>query len=92
MNLYLFTEDPHGFGYTVNTLLLPELSLSAELVALMVVRRWYTEICISKLTTYADTAILLQHQKIAPIVLWDAVVNMMDWWLVLLVLIIYYIE
>ena len=42
----------------------------------------------STLTTYSDTALLLQHQKVDPIIIWEAAGNMLDQWEVFLMVIL----
>ena len=45
-------------GDTVNTLLLPNLSVYSSLEEALVARRWDMELDIITLTTYTDTAVL----------------------------------
>ena len=72
------TEDPYVVWYTVNIILLPELSLSDGSKAALVARRWGTALKISTLTTYSDFALLLQLQKVAPTIVWETVVKMLE--------------
>ena len=66
----------------------PSLSLSAASEAALVARRWYTALYSSTLITYTDTTSLLQFQKVDTIIIWEAAVNMLDQWAVLLMVII----
>ena len=77
LNLAFHMEDQYGVVYMVNIFLFPDLSLSEISQAALVAKRWYTALDIRKLTTYADTASLLHHQKVVPIVGWDAAKSML---------------
>ena len=39
-------------------------------------------------TTYADTNSMIQHQKVAPIIGWEAIINMLEQWTLLLTVIL----
>ena len=60
LSLTFCTEDPDGVGDTVNIFLLPNPSISASSEAVLVARWWDTYLDCSMLTTFADTASLLQ--------------------------------
>ena len=70
LNLYFHTEDPYGVGYKVNTLLFPNIYLSASSEAALVARRWDMDLKSSTLAMYFDTASLLQHHTSVPIMVW----------------------
>ena len=55
---------------TVNIFMFPDLSLSAGSEASMVTRRWDTALDANTLTSYADVAALMKHQRLPPIVGW----------------------
>ena len=80
LNLKFFTEDPYLVGDTVNIFLFPNPPASIGLEAALLARRWNTALDSSKLTMYSDTASLLQHKNVAPIVGWEAVVSMLENW------------
>ena len=52
------------------------LYLSSGPEATLIVRGWDTALDFSNLLTYTDTALLIQHQKVSPIIGWEAAVNM----------------
>ena len=81
-----FTEDLYGIGYTVKILLFPNLSLLAGLEVVLGTQRRDTNLDTSTITT--GTASLLQLHKIAPIVVWEASVRMVEQWAVFLVVIL----
>ena len=87
LSLAFHTEDPDGVEDTVNIFLLPNLSLSSGFKAALVARWWDTELYIGTLVTYSNTALLLQHQEVAPIIGWEAAVNILEQWVVFLTVI-----
>ena len=64
--------------------MLPNLSLLERYEATLVVRRWYTTLDISDLMMFSNTAALLHRHKVAPIIGWEAVVSMLDQWMIFL--------
>ena len=48
----------------------------------MVTRRWDTVLDANTMTSYADAAALMKHQRIPPIVVWEAAAKMLAQWLV----------
>ena len=62
--------------------------LSAGSESALVARQWDTALEIIMITTYVDTVSLLQRQKVAPIVRWEAAINMLVQWDVFLVVIL----
>ena len=83
-NLAFHTEDPYGVRDRVNIFLFPDLSLSASSEAVLVLRWWDMALDSSILTMYADTDSLLQIQKVALIVRWEASNIMFEQWYVCL--------
>ena len=65
IGLILHTEDPDGVGDTFNSFLLPGLYLSTVSKVAIVESGWYTALCITTMTTYAETVSLLQIQCIS---------------------------
>ena len=47
-------------------------------------RQWDTNLDISMLTIFTDMASIPQRQNIAPIIVWEAAVSILDQWEVLL--------
>ena len=88
LSLLFHTEYPDGVRNTVNIFLFPNLFISTGLEVALVARRWYMALDSSTLTTYSDTALLLQHQKVDPIIIWEAAGNMLDQWEVFLMVIL----
>ena len=88
IRLAFHTEDPDGVGGIVKNFLFPDLSLSAGSQVALAARQWDMALDSSTLTTYSDTASLLQRQKVAPIIGWETTVNMLEQWAVLLTVIL----
>ena len=78
INLNLNIKYPYGFRDIVNIFLFPNLPPSASSEAALVVKRWDMALERITLTTYADTAYLLQHQKVTPIVVWESFKIMLE--------------
>ena len=55
-----YTEDPDGVGYIVKIFMFTELSLSTISEVTLFTHRYYKALYIHMLTTYDDTAALLQ--------------------------------
>ena len=83
-----FTQKTLMRSGTQSIFFSPSLSLSAASEAALVARRWYTALYSSTLITYTDTTSLLQCQKVDTIIIWEAAVNMLDQWAVLLMVIL----
>ena len=60
LNLSFHKEDSYGFRDTVTIFLFPRISLLDISEAALVVMQWYMVLDSSILTTYSDTAYLLQ--------------------------------
>ena len=86
--LSFHTEDPDVVEDTVNIFLFPHLYISSGSEAALVESWWNTALDSSTLTTYADNALLIQHQKVDTIIGWEAAVNVLEQWLVLLMVIL----
>ena len=82
LGLHSYTEDPDCVNDTVNIFMFTDLSLSSGSEASMVTRRWDTALDTKTLTSYADAAALMKHQRIPPIVGWEAAEKMLEQWLV----------
>ena len=78
LNLAFSTEYPDRVVDTVKIFLLPDPSLSDGSEVGLVYKGWYTGRDRVMLTIYEDTASLFQSQNIAPIVGYEALVNMLE--------------
>ena len=78
LSLSFYTEDPGGVRGKVSIFLLTDLSLSTGSESAVVARRRNTTLYIRTITTFADTATLLQCQKVDPIIRRKAAVSMID--------------
>ena len=77
LSLALYAEDPDRVGDIVNIFMFPYLYHSASFKATLVERQWGTALDSSTLTTFVDTASILQSKKVAPIIGWEAAVSML---------------
>ena len=69
--LVFHTEDPGGVGDALNILLFPDISLSAGSEAFLLTQKWDAIFGDGKLTSFEDTSLMTEKQKVAPIVGWE---------------------
>ena len=80
--LTFHTEDTDRVRYTMNIFLLPGFYLSASHKFVLVARLWYTVMDSIILATYANITSPVQHQKVAPIVGYEASKSVLEQWAV----------
>ena len=88
LSILFHTKYPDRVGVTFHIFLFPDLSISAVSEDALLARRWYKALDSSTLTTYTNTPLLIQLQKVAPIIKYKVVFNMLDKWEVLLTVIL----
>ena len=78
--LAFHTKDPDGVGDAVNAVMFPDLSPAADFEAALLTLRWDSVFSRGTLTSFANTSLLLGHQKFAPVDSWYKVDPQIEMW------------
>ena len=71
MALDFHTKDPYEVGDALNIFLFTDLSPSAGSEAALLMRKWDAILGSGTLNFFADTSMLMENHKVAPIAGWD---------------------
>ena len=80
LDLAFKSKDPNGVGDAVKIFLFPDLSPASGSEAVLLIWRWNVVFVGGKLTSLANTILLLGRQKFAPVESWDEAASQLEVW------------
>ena len=80
LDLALYTEYPDGMGGAVNIFIFLDLTPAAVSKAALLTRRWDDILGGGALMSFVDTSLLMEKQKVTPIMGWEAAAKQLETW------------